>query len=128
MHVTVYVVVAVGITVVEPDVGEPEPVVNFVPVHDVALDDDQVSLIAGSPSRYDVGRAVRIALCPGGLMVTVLVVQPEYKPPESCALARNVFVPVAPHECSVDRPIPLATYPLTGSNSPFVLLLSQSIA
>ena len=78
LHVTVYVVVWVGVMSLVPEVGEPGPVEKFVPVHDVASVDDQVRVIGGSPWRYESSEAVRSAVGSAGLLiVTVFWDQPE---------------------------------------------------
>jgi len=65
VHVTVYVVFAVGVTTRVPEVGLPVPVEKLVPVHEVAFDDDQVR-VALSPWVMLVSSAEKVTVGSGG--------------------------------------------------------------
>jgi hypothetical protein len=98
VHVTVYTVVTRGETDTPGDVLLMAPLVEkFVPVHEVAFDDDHVRMELW-PLVMEYEDAVRRTTGTGLETVTVYEVQPDWLLFTSSARALNVCAPVVLHE------------------------------
>ena len=86
----------------------PLGITKFVALHEVAPDDDHVS-VEDCPVVMVEGDAVRRTVGGGVCTVTVYEVQPEESPWEFCAFDWKVLLPVVLQECVVEVAVPLFT-------------------